>query len=228
MSIVEMSLASRIGHLSPDLLRFIYEFDDTYKQWFKQQVLQDIWQTSWCRWHNKLTCSYKYLVMEWLFKTWGIDDMYKTQSFWFSKHYHVSDVVVITRFVRILNQTSQEYSEIVDQDGRAKPGSIGLLCPGQAMLAEDTEDDPILLETDDSSEIVGDEEDYKCFVSVYMKHKNLTVRVFEGEILTGNQYTADCQNDTETEARMIDVHWDRMNGLVLYQQLYRNNSNSIL
>jgi hypothetical protein len=96
------------------------------------------------------------------------------------------------------------------------------------MLAEDTEDDPILLETDDSSEIVGDEEDYKCFVSVYMKHKNLTVRVFEGEILTGNQYTADCQNDTETEARMIDVHWDRMNGLVLYQQLYRNNSNSIL
>jgi hypothetical protein len=30
----------------------------------------------------------------------------------------------------------------VDQDGRAKPGSLGLLCPGQAMLAEDTEDHP--------------------------------------------------------------------------------------
>jgi hypothetical protein len=34
------------------------------------------------------------------------------------------------------NQTST--SDIVDQDGRAKPGSLGLLCPGQAMPAEDT------------------------------------------------------------------------------------------
>jgi hypothetical protein len=43
-----------------------------------------------------------------------------------------------------------EIVEFVDQDGQAsiraphvvlKPGSLGLLCPGQAMLAEDTDDE---------------------------------------------------------------------------------------
>jgi hypothetical protein len=51
---------------------------------------------------------------------------------------------------------STEISHFVDQDGQAsiraphvvlKPGSLGLLCPGQVMIAEDTEPDPVSLPT---------------------------------------------------------------------------------
>lgn len=188
MTTVTMNNSSRLGQLCPDLLRSIFEFDDTYKALFSKHVLLDIWQTTWNQWHNKLTCPYKYLVMEWLFNQWGVNDNNADESLWFRKHYHVSDVTVVTRFMKIEPVESSEMG------------------------------DGILLETDNSSDIVGDEENYKCFVCVYMKHKNQIGRIFEGEILTGTQYTADCQKDTEMETQTMDVHWNRMNGLVLYQR----------
>jgi hypothetical protein len=131
--------------------------------------------------------------MEWLLNNWGVYDSCIDVSFWFSKYYHVNDVTVKTRFVRIEDQDDTESSTV----------------------------DEVLSETEDSEDIVGKEEKYKCIVSVFMKQRNWTVRVFDGEILTGKQYTADCQKDTEIELQTIDVHWNKENGLVLYHRFYQ-------
>jgi len=90
---------SRLRQLSPDLLRFIFEFDDTYKQRFQDQVLLDIWQTSWRNWHARLSCPYKHLVMDWLMDTWGVYSDNAAESLYFRKQYHIDKIVVTTNFV---------------------------------------------------------------------------------------------------------------------------------
>lgn len=193
MMVMNTANGSRFGHLSQDLLRTIFEFDDTYKKLFQQQVLLDIWQTSWKRWHSNVLCPYKFLVMEWLLNNWGVYDSCIDESFWFSRYYHVNDVTVQTQFVRIADQESSESSDM----------------------------DENLLDTENSEDIVGEEEKYKCIIRVYMKQRNMTVRVFDGEIMTGKQYTVDCQKDTEIQLQTIDVHWNRETGLVLYHRFYQ-------
>jgi len=174
---------SRLRQLSPDLLRFIFEFDDTYKQLFQDQVLLDIWQTSWRNWHTSLLCPYKNLVMDWLMNMWGVYSDNAAESLYFRKRYHTDKIVVTTEFVG------------VDDDNND------------------------MIYTDNSEEILDEEENYKCQVKVYMKHSTGMSVIFSGEILTKKQYKADCQKENHYLEHMIDVHENIETGLVLCQQL---------
>ena len=179
--------SSRLTQLFPDLLRHIFEYDDTYKEHFQNNVLLDIWKTSWQNWHANITCPYKYLVADWLLTTWGVYNhpMGSGDSpEWFRKHYHPSDIVIMTRFVDNVNNNDNFFTY-----------------------------------SDDSEEIWGEEENYKCVVQVYMKYDATTSVIFAGEILTGKQYTADCQQENHYLENAMDVHMNRNSGLVLYQRL---------
>jgi len=174
---------SRLRQLSPDLLRFIFEFDDTYKQRFKNQVLINIWQTSWRNWHTSLLCPYKHLVMDWLMDTWGVYSDNAEESLYFRKHYHTDNIVVTTGFVDLNIENLN------------------------------------MIYTNDSEEIVGEEDNYKCKVKVYIKHATGMYVIFSGEILTNKQYKTYCQKENHYIEHMIDVHSNIETGLVLFQQL---------
>jgi hypothetical protein len=102
---------------------------------------------------------------------------------WFRKHYHPSDIVIMTRFVDTVNN-----------------------------------DDSFFTYTDDSEEIGGEEENYKCVIQVYMKQGANTSVIFTGEILTRQQYTADCQQENHYFEHNMNVHSNRETGLYLYQR----------
>jgi hypothetical protein len=174
--------SSRLRQLSPDLLRFIFEFDDTYKQLFQDQVLLDIWQTSWRNWHTSLLCPYKNLVMDWLMNMWGVYGDNVDESSYFRKRYHTDKIVVTTEFVGV-----DVYNDI--------------------------------LYSDNSQDIYGEEDNYKCQVKVYMKHAAGMSVIFSGEILTDKQYKAYCQKENHYFENVIDIHSSSDTGLVLLQKL---------
>jgi len=179
---------SRLTQLFPELLRHIFEYDDTYKEHFQKNVLLDIWQRSWQNWHAGISCPYKHLVAEWLLTTWGVygDSIWSGDSQeWFRKNYHHTDIVVMTRFVDNVNN-----------------------------------DDSFFTYTDDSEEIVDEEENYKCMVQVYMKRGVTTSVIFAGEIFTRQQYTAHCQLENHYVDQIMDVHSNRETGLYLYQRTH--------
>ena len=178
---------SRLSQLMPELIRHIFEYDDTYKDYFQKNVLLDIWKTSWQNWHGEMTCPYKQLVADWLLTTWGVynNPLWEGESQeWCRKHYHTSDITIITRFVDVVNN-----------------------------------DDDVFTFTQDSEEIVGEEDNYRCLVQVYMKHGANTSVIFAGEILTRKQYTADCQKENHHFEYVLDVHSNREAGLYLYQHM---------
>ena len=179
--------SSRLTQLFPDLLRHIFEYDGTYKEHFQKNVLLDIWKTSWKNWHTNVICPYKNLVADWLLTTWGMynDPMWSGGSQeWFRKHYHPTDIVIMTRFVDNVNNNDNFFTY-----------------------------------SDDSEEIYGEEENYKCVVQVYMKYGATTSVIFAGEILTENQYALNCQKENHHFENTVDVHTNRETGLVLVQQL---------
>ena len=181
------SSRSRLSMLFPDLLRHIFEYDGTCKEIFSKDVIPDIWKTSWLNWHANLTCPYKHLVADWLLTTWNVYDnpMFGSGTYeLFRKHYHTSDIVVMTRFVDTVNN-----------------------------------DDNFFAFTDDSEEILGEEDNYKCMVQVYMMHPGSTSVIFAGEILTQTQYVADCQQENHYFENNILIHSNSDTGLCLYQHL---------
>ena len=184
LTMTTMVVNSRLRQLSPDLIRFIFEFDDTYKQLFQDQVLLDIWQTSWRNWHTSMLCPYKNLVMDWLMNMWGVYSDNVNESLYFRKLYHTDKIVVTTDFVGV--------GVDVDND---------------------------ILYSDNSQDIYGEEDNYKCQVKVYMKNVTGMAVIFSGEILTDKQYKADCQKENHHFEHMIDIHWNNETGLVLFQQL---------
>ena len=73
--------------------------------------------------------------------------------------------------------------------------------------------------TDDYEEILGEEDNYKCIVQVYMKNTGSTSVIFAGEILTQKQYTADCQQENHYFENKILVHSNLETGLCVYQRM---------
>jgi len=61
--------------LGKDILSTIFEFDPTYKNKIKSDITPFIWSAAWRNWHansQKCSCPFVYIVMEWLFKDWGV------------------------------------------------------------------------------------------------------------------------------------------------------------
>ena len=56
--------------LPSELKANIYQFDDTYKEKMKKEVLVDLWETKWTYWINTLECQYEQFVMNYLFQSW--------------------------------------------------------------------------------------------------------------------------------------------------------------
>ena len=70
MSIMPQTL---FYNLPSDILKHIYDYDDTYRNIFKNQVKLALWREAWYFW--KFGQDYKVaFVMEYLFLSWGIDD----------------------------------------------------------------------------------------------------------------------------------------------------------
>jgi len=95
--------SSRLSQLPSELLRKIFEYDNTYQTFYGSEVLPELWQKVWTRWYNSLDCPYKELTMDWLFRWWGV---YDGDSVWSRNYYFPSNINVITEFVRYSPETN--------------------------------------------------------------------------------------------------------------------------
>lgn len=50
----------------------IFEYDDTYKRIFTQEVIPNLWCESWKKKYNSITCSYERAVLGYLTENWGV------------------------------------------------------------------------------------------------------------------------------------------------------------
>jgi hypothetical protein len=140
----------------------VYENNPGHHTWYKADHNDSIISSLWARIFSKrlmdnakvTTHMYNYPIIEgynpssaaYLFhkgKHW-LNTRYVNYWYYPDGWYMFYDGTRIIRTKNVLSELNFQ-SENVDQDGQASPGSLGLLCPGQAMLADDTADSsPIL------------------------------------------------------------------------------------
>lgn len=120
--------------LGDDMVRNIIEYDDTYKQIYKKDVVHSIWVAAWKNWRkNSYECKDSYIaeMIDWLFDLWGITWKHEEPIKFFQKRFLPSDVFVLKQtikpgeiyrvsvyFIKYCNETSQynhalEYSNFV-------------------------------------------------------------------------------------------------------------------
>ena len=132
--------------LGQDVMKKIYEYDDTYKTIFSKQVVENIWRAKWRRWLKTAPeCQSPFVatVMECLFESWYVnvptylkDNSAYFKQFYFSENITIScsevipntlydvSVYMITGdrgFVRCINcyvTTVEKYREIDPKDGK--------------------------------------------------------------------------------------------------------------
>jgi hypothetical protein len=86
-----MNVVDIFGKLKgmPGLLGDIFEYDDTYKCVFKQEILPNLWHESWKSWYYRIECPYEHAVAGYLTENWGVWDESpnRDMSRWFRDNY---------------------------------------------------------------------------------------------------------------------------------------------
>jgi len=107
---------SRLYGFNLDLLRNIYEYDDSierkHKAYFFNEMRQDIWRASWIRWCSEINDINIRTVMEYLMTSWGVYD-----DVAFSEYYICQVFPSELHFVSCIEPTGKYHCTIY-YDGR--------------------------------------------------------------------------------------------------------------
>ena len=95
-------MALTIWQLPDSIKTLIYEYDDTYQQTMKKEVLVELYKTKWIQWRNSQDCIYVRAVADHLLNVWGVwdDSPYgePCNLYWFKKHYFPEDFRIVTSY----------------------------------------------------------------------------------------------------------------------------------
>ena len=96
---MELALSgnNRLKALGLDILRNIFEYDDTYLKIHKQEVVTNVWISAWKHWRNNSPeCDDLYVatMIDWLFDLWGFNYTCPEPMKFFQKKFLPSDIYI--------------------------------------------------------------------------------------------------------------------------------------
>ena len=79
--------------LPKDLIIKIYEYDNTYKEYMTNKVLEEIWKKAWFKWKDTCKCINTIAAINHLFWKWGITD-FQSSIYWYKKNYFPNNIFI--------------------------------------------------------------------------------------------------------------------------------------